>query len=140
MYYGRTWLDKAGHGRLGRTLAGHWQDIGRSWQYIAGHGRSQVNVLIDETTDYIASLHTPTPPDFKVHNSQTTLSNFTPTSNDEIQQLLSKMNKTTCKLDPFYTSIIKHHWRRFIHVYTHVHLINLCFSTGILPTGFNQHL
>ena len=69
MYYGRTWLDKAGHGRLsstwqymavhgwtlaghwqdiGRTLAGHWQDIGRTlaghWQDIgrtlAGHGRT----------------------------------------------------------------------------------------------------
>ena len=40
-------------------------------------------------------------PDFNVHHPHTTLSNFTPTTTDEVQQLLSKMNKTTCKLDPF---------------------------------------
>ena len=61
---------------------------------------------------------------------------FTPTTTDEIQQLLSKMNKTTCKLDPFGTSIIMQHSQHFIPVY--VHLINLCFSTGIFPTGFKS--
>ena len=74
-------------------------------------------------------------PDFNVHHSHTTLSNFTPTTTDEVQQLLSKMNKTTCKLDPFCTSIIMQH-SHFILVY--VHLINLCFSTGIFPTGFKS--
>ena len=46
-------------------------------------------------------------PDFNVHNSHATLSDFTSTTNDEVQQLLSKINKTTCtcKLDPFCTSI-----------------------------------
>ena len=75
-------------------------------------------------------------PDFNVHHSHTTLSNFTPTTTDEVQQLLSKMNKTTCKLDPFCTSIIMQHSQHFIPVY--VHLINLCFSTGIFPTGFKS--
>ena len=73
--------------------------------------------------------------DFNVHHSHT-LSNFTPTTTDEVQQLLSKMNKTTCKLDPFCTSIIMQHSLHFIPVY--VHLINLCFSTGIFPTGFKS--
>ena len=75
-------------------------------------------------------------PDFNVHHSHTTLSNFTPTTTDEVQQLLFKMNKTTCKLDPFDTSIIMQHSQHFIPVY--VHLINLCFSTGIFPTGFKS--
>ena len=75
-------------------------------------------------------------PDFNVHYSHTTLSNFTPTTTDAVQQLLSKMNKTTCKLDPFCTSIIMQHSLHFIPVY--VHLINLCFSTGIFPTGFKS--
>ena len=75
-------------------------------------------------------------PDFNVHHSHTTLSNFTPTTTDEVQQLLTKMNKTTCKLDPFCTSIIMQHSLHFIPVY--VHLINLCFSTGIFPTRFKS--
>ena len=75
-------------------------------------------------------------PDFNVHHPHTTLSNFTPTTTDEVQQLLSKMNKTTCKLDPFCTSIIMQHSLHFIPVY--VHLINLCFSTGIFNTGFKS--
>ena len=37
-------------------------------------------------------------PDFNVQNSHATLSDFTPTTNDEVQQLLSRINKTTCKL------------------------------------------
>ena len=73
-------------------------------------------------------------PDFNVHHSYTTLSNFTPTTTDEVQQLLSKMNKTTFNLDPFCTSIIMQHSQHFIPVY--VHLINLCFSTSIFLTGF----
>ena len=75
-------------------------------------------------------------PDFNVHNSHATLSDFTPTTNDEVQQLLSKMNKTTCKLDPFCTSIIMQHSPYFIHVY--VHIINLCLSSGNFPTRFKS--
>ena len=48
-------------------------------------------------------------PDFNVFNSHAALSDFILTTNDEVQQLLSKMNKTTCKLDPFCTSIIMQH-------------------------------
>ena len=75
-------------------------------------------------------------PDFNVHNSHATLSDFTPTTNDEVQQLLSRMNKTTCKLDPFCTAIIMQHSLYFIHVY--VHIINLCLSSGIFPTRFKS--
>ena len=75
-------------------------------------------------------------PDFNVHNSHATLSDFTPTTNDEVQQLLSKMNKTKCKLDPFCTSIIMQHSPYFIHVY--VHIINLCLSSGNFPTRFKS--
>ena len=46
--------------------------------------------------------------DFNAHSnvSHTSLTDFTPTNIEEVQKLLSKMNKTTCKLDPFCTSII----------------------------------
>ena len=45
--------------------------------------------------------------DFNAHSnvSHTSLTDFTPTNIEEVQKLLSKMNKTTCKLDPFCTSI-----------------------------------
>ena len=75
-------------------------------------------------------------PDFNVHNSHATLSDFTPTTNDEVQQLLSRMNKTTYKLDPFCTAIIMQHSPYFIHVY--VYIINLCLSSGIFPTRFKS--
>ena len=55
-------------------------------------------------------------PDFNVHNSHATLSDFIPTTTDDVQQLLSKMNKTTCNLDPFCTSIIMQHSLHFIPV------------------------
>ena len=75
-------------------------------------------------------------PDFNVHNSHASLSDFTPNTNDEVQQLLSKMNKTTCKLDPFCIPIIMQHSPYFIHVY--VHIINLCLSSGNFPTRFKS--
>ena len=50
--------------------------------------------------------------------------------------LLSKMNKTTCKLDPFCTSIIMQYPQYFIHVY--VYIINLCFSCGVYLTTFKS--
>ena len=53
-----------------------------------------------------------------------------------MQKLLSKMNKTTCKLDPFCTSIIMQYPQYFIHVY--VYIINLCFSSGVYPTAFKS--
>ena len=41
--------------------------------------------------------------DFNAHYnvSHTPLTDFTPTNIEEVQKLLSKMNITTCKLDPF---------------------------------------
>ena len=66
----------------------------------------------------------------------TSLTDFTPTNIEEVQNLLSKMNKTTCKLDPFCTSIIMQYPQYFIHVY--VYIINLCFSSGVYPTAFKS--
>ena len=40
------------------------------------------------------------------HVSHTLLTDFTPTNIEKVQKLLSKINKTTCKLDPICTSII----------------------------------
>ena len=72
--------------------------------------------------------------DFNAHSnvSHNSLTDFTPTNIEEVQKLLSKMNKTTCKLDPFCTSIIMQYPQYFIHVY--VYIINLCFSRGVYPT------
>ena len=46
--------------------------------------------------------------DFNAHShvSHTLLTDCTFTNIEEVQKLLSKMNKTTCKLNPFCTSII----------------------------------
>ena len=42
--------------------------------------------------------------DFNAHSyvSHTSLTDFTLTNIEEVQKLLSEMNKTTCKLHPFY--------------------------------------
>ena len=76
--------------------------------------------------------------DFNAHSnvSHTSLTDFTPTNIEEVQKLLFKMNKTTCKLDPFCTSIIMQYPQYFIHVY--VYIINLCFSSGVYPTAFKS--
>ena len=70
------------------------------------------------------------------HVSHTLLTDFTPTNIEEVQKLLCKMNTTTCKLDPFCTSIIMQYPQYFIHVY--VYIINLCYSSGVYPTAFKS--
>ena len=58
--------------------------------------------------------------------AQLSVTDFTPTNIEEVQKLLSKMNKTTCKLDPFSTSIIMQYPQYFIHFYVYIiNLINL---------------
>ena len=44
------------------------------------------------------------------------------------------MNQTTCSLDSFNTKIVMQHSEQFINVF--VHIINLCFSSGIFPASF----
>ena len=44
------------------------------------------------------------------------------------------MNQTTCSLDPFNTKIVMQYSEQFINVF--VHIINLCFSSGIFPASF----
>ena len=78
-------------------------------------------------------------PDFNVHNSHAILFDFTPTTNDEVQQLLSRMNKTTCKLDPFCTAIIMQHSPYFIHVYVaYTLLIYVCLVVFSLHDSNQQ--
>ena len=72
--------------------------------------RVSCSIFSKFSRENVYALQTPS----NVHHSHTTLSNFTPTTTDEVQQLLSKMNKTTCKLDPFCTSIIMQHSQHFI--------------------------
>ena len=71
-------------------------------------------------------------PDFNVHNSHATLSDFTPTTNDEVQQLLSKMNKTTCKLDSF-VPLLLCSTHRILFMYMYTFLIYIC------PVVFSLH-
>ena len=76
--------------------------------------------------------------DFNAHShvSHTLLTDFTPPNIEGVQKLLSKMNKTTCKVDPFCTSTIMQYPQYFIHVY--VYIINLCFSSGVYPREFKS--
>ena len=66
--------------------------------------------------------------------SSSRLCSFTLTTVSEVQELLSIINQTTCSLDPFNTKIIMQHSEQFINVF--VHIINLCFSSGIFPASF----
>ena len=66
--------------------------------------------------------------------SSSRLSSFTPTTVSEVQELLSIMNQTTCSLDPFNTKIVMQYSEQLINVF--VHIINLCFSSGIFPASF----
>ena len=71
-------------------------------------------------------------------NLVTSLTYFKPTNVDEVNALLSKMNKTTCMFDPFTT--------RFLLIFSHlfidviVRVINLTFSTASFTAAFKTAL
>ena len=53
---------------------------------------------------------------------------FYPLSCDVLSSLISKLNKTTCVLDPFPTKLLMSHLLYILCI------VNLCFSSGVFPT------
>ena len=62
------------------------------------------------------------------------LTYFKHTTVDEVNVLLSKINKTTCMFDPFPTRFLLNFSHLFIDVI--VRIINLTFSTASFPAAF----
>ena len=69
-------------------------------------------------------------------NLESSLTYFKHTNIDEVNVLLSKMNKTTCMLDPFPTRLLLDFSHLFIDVI--VRIINLTFSTASFPVAFKS--
>ena len=57
---------------------------------------------------------------------------FDPFSCDVLSSLISKLNKTTCVLDPFPTKLLMSHLSYILDII--LCIVNLCFSPGVLPT------
>ena len=58
---------------------------------------------------------------------------FHPLSCDVLSSLISKLNKTTCVLDPFPTKLLMSHLFYILDII--ICIVNLCFSSGVF-----QHL
>ena len=56
---------------------------------------------------------------------------FHPLSCDVLSSLISKLNKTTCVLDPFPTKLLMSHLSYIIDII--LCIVNLCFSSGAFP-------
>ena len=69
-------------------------------------------------------------------NLESCLTYFKHTNVDEVNVLLSKMNKTTCMFDPFPTRLLLNCYHLFIDVI--VCIINLTFSTASFPVAFKS--
>ena len=57
---------------------------------------------------------------------------FHPLSCDVLSSLISKLNKTTCVLDPFLTKLLMAHLYSILDII--LCIANLCFSSGVFPT------
>ena len=57
---------------------------------------------------------------------------FHPLSCDVLSSLISKLNKTTCVLDPFPTKLLMSHLSYILDII--LCIVNLCFSSGVFPT------
>ena len=57
---------------------------------------------------------------------------FHPLSCDVSSSLISKLNKTTCVLDPFPTKLLMSHLSYILDII--LCIVNLCFSSGVFPT------
>ena len=69
-------------------------------------------------------------------NLEYSLTYFKHTKIDEVNVLLSKMNKTTCMFDPFPTGLLLDFSHLFIDVI--VSIINLTFSSASFPVAFKS--
>ena len=58
---------------------------------------------------------------------------FHPLSCDVLSSLISKLNKTTCVLEPFPTKLLISHLFYIIDII--LCIVNLCFSSGVFPTA-----
>ena len=58
---------------------------------------------------------------------------FHPLSCDVLSSLISKLNKTTCVLDPFPTKLLMSHLFYIIDII--LCIVNLCFSSGVFLTA-----
>ena len=57
---------------------------------------------------------------------------FHPLSCNVLSSLISKMNKTTCVLDPFPTKLLMSHLSYILDIIQCI--VNLCFSSGVFQT------
>ena len=57
---------------------------------------------------------------------------FHPLPCDVLSSLISKLNKTTCVLDPFPTKLLMSHLSYILNII--IYIVNLCFSSGVFPT------
>ena len=57
---------------------------------------------------------------------------FQPLSCDVLSSLISKLNKTTCVLDPFPTKLLMSHLSSILDII--LCIVNLCFSSAVFPT------
>ena len=55
-----------------------------------------------------------------------------PLSCGVLSSLISKMNKTTCVLDPFPTKLLISQLSYILDII--LYIVNLCFSSGVFPT------
>ena len=62
----------------------------------------------------------------------TVFDTFHPLSCDVSSSLISKLNKTTCVLDPFPTKLLMSHLSSILDII--LCIVNLCFSSGVFPT------
>ena len=69
-------------------------------------------------------------------NLGSSLTYFKHTNIDEVNVLLSKMNKTTCMFDPFPTRLLFDFSHLFINVI--VRIFNLTFYTASFPVAFKS--
>ena len=58
---------------------------------------------------------------------------FHPVSCDVLSSLISKLDKTSCVLDPFPTKLLMSHLFYILDI-TIICIVNLCFSSGVFPT------
>ena len=58
---------------------------------------------------------------------------FHPLSCYVLSSLISKLNKTTCALDPFPTKLLMSHLSYILDII--LCIVNLCFSSGVFPTS-----
>ena len=61
------------------------------------------------------------------------LATFTMIMSEELINIVSVMNKTTCSSDPFPSKLLMSHLPTIIDIITH--MINLCISTSVFPSS-----